>query len=331
MAIEQRIQSLELLRFLAALSVVCIHTPALYMGNFGVDVFFIISGYVMMVSTAKNADQFLTKRLVRVVPTYWIVTVAVFAIAWVAPTALGDTTANFAHLGQSLLFIPFDKNGIGHFPLLTVGWTLNYEMYFYVLFFCACLISHTYRALIASGLLVVIILIAGALDGFLAEVYSDPIILEFAFGMLLYTVMADRNRRVIIGVGLLILVGLVSYGTLDHRAIVRGGPALATVIVCMALFRGRWRPPLAAPLGAISYALYVIHPFPLGAVSKMVPWFDSGVAYQEIMASLLVVVLSVGAAFVFYYVVERPLTGALRRRFVRKRPPPQPGAELITA
>ena len=314
-----RVQSLEFLRFIAALSVVCFHVPVLEMGNFGVDVFFIISGYVMMISTARHSDQFLLKRIIRIVPTYWIVTVAVFGLALAMPSVLGSTSADVGQLAKSLLFIPFDKGGLGHFPLLTVGWTLNYEMYFYLLFFAGCLISHRYRALIAAGILIGLSLIFSTQNGFLAGVYSNSIILEFAYGMLLYAAMVERDRRVSIGLALIILVGLASHGTLDQRAVMRGLPAIVTVLVFMKLLEGRWQPPFAAELGAISYALYVVHPFPLGAISAGFSWFSSDQVYQQLTASLLVVIVSVAAAFGFYHLIEKPIIGALRTRFIRRR------------
>ena len=76
--LNQRISSLEALRFLAALCVVLYHIPTIGLGAFGVDVFFIISGYVMMLSTAKGSELFLLKRAIRIIPVYWIATLGVF-------------------------------------------------------------------------------------------------------------------------------------------------------------------------------------------------------------------------------------------------------------
>ncbi len=174
---NQRLSSLELLRFVAALLVVLFHLPSIGIGEFGVDIFFVISGYVMMLSTATGSHQFLLKRLIRIVPLYWAATLAVFLIALLIPSLLNNTSANLVHLIKSLLFVPFDKNGTGHQPLLTIGWTLNFEMYFYLLFAVGCALSHRYRAVITASLLVGFIVLLGQGESFLARVYSDAIVL----------------------------------------------------------------------------------------------------------------------------------------------------------
>ena len=81
-----------------------------------------------------NEKFFLLKRIFRIVPLYWILTLGVFALAIFVPDVLNNTTANIVHLIKSLFFIPFDKNGTGHFPILFLGWTLNFEVIFYFLF-----------------------------------------------------------------------------------------------------------------------------------------------------------------------------------------------------
>ena len=126
--------SIELLRFLAATAVVFVHIPIVKFGNIGVDIFFAISGFVMMLSTESSSKNFFLKRIIRVAPTYYIFTLGVFFSALIAPSVLNNTTADFSQLVQSFLFVPFDKNGVGHYPILFLGWTLNYEMYFYLLF-----------------------------------------------------------------------------------------------------------------------------------------------------------------------------------------------------
>ncbi|OTA19619.1 acyltransferase [Xenorhabdus beddingii] len=132
---KQKYEIIEIMRFIAASAVVCVHIPTIEIGHWGVDVFFIISGFVMMASTKNSGENFFIKRIIRVAPIYWLFTLGVFMIALIAPKLLNNTTPDFINLFKSILFIPFDKNGIGHFPILFVGWTLNYEMFFYFLFF----------------------------------------------------------------------------------------------------------------------------------------------------------------------------------------------------
>ena len=132
--LQNKIEIIQVLRFFAAFSVMMVHLPIIGFGIWGVDIFFVISGFIMMYVTENNQKNFLIKRIIRIVPLYWILTLGVFSIAIFYPDLLNNTTANFEHLIKSLFFVPFDKNSSGHFPILFLGWTLNFEIIFYILF-----------------------------------------------------------------------------------------------------------------------------------------------------------------------------------------------------
>ena len=136
--------SIQALRVIAAFMVLAFHvslevaklTPAAVLtpGSAGVDLFFVISGFVMLYSSERlfgrpwASAQFFKRRLVRIVPLYWLATTALVLL--VAPFA--GTKAVIA----SLLFWPYPAGGA---PLLNVGWTLNIEMFFYLVFAAALL------------------------------------------------------------------------------------------------------------------------------------------------------------------------------------------------
>ena len=106
-------------------------------GKFGVNIFFVISGFIMFWTLTHrhySARDFLLRCTLRIVPVYWLMTLAFIPVIYVFPSPL---TSFFgwdpSSLALSLLFIPHDNpSGIGSFPLLTVGWTLNFEMFFYL-------------------------------------------------------------------------------------------------------------------------------------------------------------------------------------------------------
>jgi peptidoglycan/LPS O-acetylase OafA/YrhL len=150
-----RLDSLQLLRAVAALLVLLYHlatmgvygwiaadgSPLLPLGFFaaigfaGVDLFFVISGVVMVVTCFDRFGQpgeaiaFLKRRIVRIYPLYWIVTAAVLALCWLRPElAARDKTGAAAILASLVLWPQTD------FPIVAVGWTLVYEMYFYLVF-----------------------------------------------------------------------------------------------------------------------------------------------------------------------------------------------------
>ncbi len=118
------IRNLQVLRGLAALLVVFVHLSEYLLphigvpsfGGAGVDIFFVISGFIMIVTTADRdvtPVTFMADRVARIVPTYWVTTLAVFGLALALPSLLEFTRADWTELLKSLAFIPFMKpNGL---------------------------------------------------------------------------------------------------------------------------------------------------------------------------------------------------------------------------
>jgi peptidoglycan/LPS O-acetylase OafA/YrhL len=160
------LQSIQLLRGIAALSVVYVHVLATpNFGLFGVDIFFVISGFVMALVTTKNTNptSFFLHRLIRIVPLYWILTTCLVAVIVIAPNLLGSTTLNFANFLKSLFFIPYFKESHLIQPFLFVGWTLNYEMLFYLCIALGLMLSSRHYLAIAISTLMLIYLMLGVL------------------------------------------------------------------------------------------------------------------------------------------------------------------------
>ncbi len=125
-------------------------------GSFGVDIFFVISGFIMSY-TLHFKDiggiEFIKKRLLRIVPVYWFVTLLTIPTIYYFPREFSFTGYDNTSLIYSMLFIPHENpSGLGVFPLVTQGWSLNFEMFFYlwiglliILFrkgwFIACVVS----------------------------------------------------------------------------------------------------------------------------------------------------------------------------------------------
>ena len=190
---NNKIDIIEFSRFVAAMLVMCVHIPVFGFGAFGVDIFFIISGFVMMHSTERTSSNFFKKRLIRILPNYYIFTLGVFILALKFPHLLNNTTADLNHLLKSLFFIPFNKNETGHFPILFLGWTLNLEMLFYSIFALSLMINKKYRGFISSYILLTIFLISAYINSFPLKAYNDFIIFEFILGMIIYLIIFKKN------------------------------------------------------------------------------------------------------------------------------------------
>lgn len=320
----------QYLRGAAAFAVFLFHVSALahatwgpdlirvdHVGAAGVDLFFVISGFVMAMVVARrpvfDMRDFVFKRMARVLPSYWLVTIGVFVLALVAPMAMQTTAAEFDRLLLSLVFVPWpDANG-SMAPLLLVGWTLNYEIFFYAL--VALMVGFfADRALLRTVVVLAALVLAG---GILAPVhptlafYTDPILLEFGFGILvwhLHSSLAQEKHSalsaalLVIGVALLVVQFERDPGA--WRAALWGIPV--ALILFGSLRMMRFSSPSLAALGDWSYALYLTHLFVVAGYMRIVmPHVpDVGLWWQFHYFAITVISLSVAA--LFHKLVERP-------------------------
>ena len=317
---------IEFMRFVAAFLVLTIHTDTIQFqyGGFGVDLFFMISGFVMMYSTQYAANGFFLKRLIRVVPIYWLCTFGLFVIALILPSLLKATTADPVHLFKSLFFIPFDKNGVGHFPILSVGWTLNFEMYFYLIFWISLGLSHKYRDLIATGL---IVSVYGACriyaEGIPFSVYGDPYVYEFILGMLSFRLIFPevRDRRIIGALVAILTLSLVlDFEVLTERVFSLGFVIFAIFLISMIVAREKSFPPIVSVLGGSSYALYLTHEYVLQIILIVFPPLGHSLIVDALY-TLIALPSAVGIGILVYHYFEKRVTKALRMLLLLPRRP----------
>src|SRR6476620_6933057 len=152
----------------------------------GVDLFFVISGFIMWATTEtrrRGPMQFWLARIVRIVPLYWIFTTLYIAAALITPESFYVVHLEAVHIIKSYLFVPATHPNLGLIaPVYTLGWTLNYEMFFYLLFGC-CLFFPWPRMRLALLAIAFLLLVAAGLifqpGGAVARTYTDVIMLEF--------------------------------------------------------------------------------------------------------------------------------------------------------
>ena len=239
-------------------------------GAAGVDLFFVISGYVMIVSSRglmagpRPARIFLVRRARRIVPLYWLVTAAKGAIVALSPALTPATRPTVWNIAASLLFIPARDSAGFVRPLLGVGWTLNFEVFFYALFAAAL-------ALRLHPLWITPILLALTFAGFCRDAtwpaplsLANGMVLEFAAGLLLGTAHITAKPRMALAmlvVGTTSLLAFPSCG--PWRCLAWGLPATAILAGAVALEAhfGRFLPSWLLAIGDASYAIYLVHPF----------------------------------------------------------------------
>ncbi|WP_296232625.1 acyltransferase family protein [uncultured Pseudomonas sp.] len=233
-------------------------------GAVGVDIFFVISGLVIYLSTQGKRItpwRFMLNRALRIVPAYWLYSLMAALIIAFANPVMPVQEFDLHHLLLSLFFIPAENpGGFGLYPTLNVGWTLNYEMFFYLLYALTFIFTERLR--------LVFIVLSLAMFGLLAtqpwmsEFYRNSIVYEFVFGMGLGVIYTRGWIRQ--GFWLPLLVIAASLLTIYHfdnsmRLLHWGVPSALIVAACIAMepcFRGNR---LLSHMGDCSYSVYLLH------------------------------------------------------------------------
>lgn len=329
--------NIQVLRGLAALLVVFVHLQDLVRlggasqgvfawGNSGVDVFFVISGLIMVQATARKPVGpvlFMRQRLTRVAPLYWLVTLGVFGLVWLWPGLFSSTDADPIKLAKSLAFIPYARPDGELHPLVFLGWTLNYEMAFYLLFSVGLLAGRARLVvpLVVLGLAVLAGLIFAPATPLL-RFYTAPVILEFAGGMLLGAGLsrlpqgraAALTAAVAGACALALMLGAPAFWPAIDRAVAAGLPALVIVAAGLVLeksgYVATWSP--ARRIGDASYSIYLTHFFITAAVTKLAA--ELGVTGLPELAGLMLIAfgLVLVAGLAVHRWVEVPLTGLFK-------------------
>ena len=337
--------NLHLLRALAALGVVYFHITSEAglnlrpnIGAHGVDVFFVISGFIISYIAAESPGHFLTRRLIRIVPFYWAATLFVFGIALAFPSVLRSTQADVTQLICSMLFIPRETSYAGTVPTLVLGWSLNYEMYFYAVFACALALSRRWAPLLCVAAIASIVAAISASHATSPSVvfYSRPIVFEFGLGIGVYywfrrTRTARRREQSgsargwpvwLLAIGAAIALGVEEFyhGFGAPRFLAAGVPAFLLVSSALALERTYGfaaRNKVVYLLGESSYILYLIHPYIIYGCLRLV--LRGHVAVRAPAVAVLIIALmavSATAAIAIHLAFEKPLLAYLRRRIL---------------
>jgi exopolysaccharide production protein ExoZ len=318
------LDSVQALRALAALAVVIYHVDYIGKGAFGVDVFFVISGFIICYVTARDPAGFFAKRLIRIVPLYWVGTLTVFALALAAPRLLGATSSSPVDLLRSLFFIPYEKEPGRVVPVLFLGWTLNYEMFFYLVYAAAlCTRAPALTScLVLAGLAGLGQLVA--IDSIAWRFYANPILYEFCYGMGIYWLWQRRAAQRAVPAWMAAATALAALALMvqvevpfdaSFRFMAWGVPA-ALAVASVLVLQSRLAFPLTlVAIGDASYSLYLFHPYVLKAVEKAFGRLDRLTAFS-VAASAAYVVIAVIAALYIYRYFEKPAIKLLRQRLL---------------
>ena len=365
---KRRVDSIQAMRAIAALLVVVFHAgreavkragaghvayaPFFEICDFGVDLFFVISGFIMYYVTfqrptgAVAARDFMLKRVVRVVPLYWVATTLFILPLFAAPALLNRTGYSLPYLIASYVFVPWQRPGAGVpslTPIFGVGWTLNYEVLFYVVF-AALIALRVQSKILWLSLLFVGLSIAGFwVDPHQAQLFfwTRSSTIEFVLGAVIAAGFCHRQSLQLVPAIVLLLGGLALWiaaglGWRMHDLVLnaRGfawGAAAGAIMLALTWNNTLARLVSGKPggvtqlLGNASFSLYLSHLFVLRVLSIVLG--KLGIAAWPLPFILVALVATSVVAIAVYRYVEQPLLKLCMWLIDRNARPPLPPQE----
>lgn len=345
--ISNQFIGIQILRFIAAMLVVVMHiTEAIALritgtgvanywsgGAIGVDIFFVISGFVMAISTpnllAHNQTRleaawiFMKRRILRVAPLYWLYTLLKAALVLILPSLALRSSIDGGHLLASMFFIPIMSPwGIVQ-PMLPVGWTLNFEMLFYVVFAIA-IAWGVARIKFCFFIFTLIFIFANIFpDAVALKFYGRSLIFEFILGMgiahfYLKYPPAQQKIGLLLAAAAITLIFLINWENLTDKfptwEISAGLIVLVTVWLEPWIARLRLASKISF-LGDSSYSIYLSHTFvvPLGVLllNKM------GLQESSVILPTVCLAVIVGGCL-SYSLIELPMSKFIKRAIFKK-------------
>jgi exopolysaccharide production protein ExoZ len=326
---------LQYLRGLAALAVVYFHISLHYnelglnglqlpvFGKEGVDIFFVLSGFIICYIAQirpKAPRAFMWDRIVRVVPLYWFYGALMTTMLILLPETVKSGQFDLAHIISSFLFIPYSHPIFSeqYWPVVIPGWTLNYEMYFYFIFFCSLYLSKGLRLtfiVITIGSLVALQLFFTM--PYPLDFWGHPIVLEFLFGMLLAKIVIKYGLAINIKLSLLfsVLISLFMYVFLfSHNSLLISFSAALLVfwVIVINLKTKPFNAPVLKLMGDASYSLYLSHIFVIAVVSVVCKKLPFEHAVNGFVFIILSLILSIIIGVFSYKFIEKPIIRLLK-------------------
>lgn len=283
-------------------------------GSAGVDIFFIISGFIIYYSSVKefSANEFMKKRVLRIYPLYWIVTLVTLLISYIKPGMINQHVDVPISMWNSFTLFPVPDTS----PILIVAWTLSFEMFFYVIYYMAIKLKVN-RILFSSIMLGALVIIGRKFN---IPFISNPISIEFIYGMVIAYLVLTKNTKAVMVIAALALI-LSATPLVWHsevRNLYYGVPALALFCVFLLLEKKVRQEggliKLAQIIGDSSYSIYLTHLYSLGLIFMLIK--SSASLWLLIVSSFI---FSVFVGILCYKFLEIKMIKSLK--FLVRKPP----------
>ncbi|MDA7802561.1 acyltransferase [Gammaproteobacteria bacterium] len=324
------IYSIQFLRGMAAIFVLVYHASlktayfdehhtlsSFKIGAAGVDLFFIISGFIMFYIASQRKlkpYEFIRARIVRIIPLYWFLSLAALGVYFISPQLVNSSGGSTDILSSFLLWPTGNKY------LINNGWTLTYEFFFYLIF--SMFLAQTFKKKLLSITFIFISLVGAgkilAIDYPAFIFFTSPILLEFILGGILFFIFKNNFLGrfwsflfISVGIGLLLYQNFIGLPTSClGRFLYYGVPLFFISIGTLQLedmFASSrlYLQKLFLMLGNISYSLYLVHPFSLVIVFKISQIMLPGINADIFL--LTAVSFSIFSSYLVYLLIEKPL------------------------
>jgi exopolysaccharide production protein ExoZ len=307
----------------------------------GVDIFFVISGFIMLISNRNTRPGvFAVRRVIRIVPLYWVLTSVTAVLTLLYPQLFRTTVLSLGYFLKSLFFIPYANPGHEQalVPLLVPGWSLNFEMFFYTIFALVLFAADRWRLAITGGVFGLLIFAGhefrGTADHRAILFFTDIRIIEFWLGMLIAHLYLHGRLRFPVWLPWTVLIAgftvlLWKRPMVDLTDAAPGQTLLANVLPSAAIVLGAValeqskkvaRITALAFLGDASYSIYLSHVFSLG-IARLT-WSKFGLEQDSLMRAAGFAVYSMVAVIIgsvlVYRLVEKPMLILLQQLARRK-------------
>jgi len=275
-------------------------------GDSGVDIFFIISGFVIGLASQRetNLPQFYWKRIIRIVPLYWIA----LALFFLLPHFMVNKEVTASNLIHSIFLFP--KFEHGWWPLLFPAWTLSYEMFFYGVFGIVILRKDAFWPVVA-GLVVFSLVRIPSND----SIFTQVVMLEFVAGLLVARFLPFMKRNEGLGLTLIFCAALTigcNYKDVTNRVLYWGVPSLLLIIGALHLEERMKKIPHV--LGEASYSMYLFHITIMTCARDGFFFFGIDLQAHRIIGMTMLFVMAVALGICIHLCIERPLLAFLRAK-----------------
>lgn len=319
-----RLTNIQVLRAFAAINVVIFHSieaainhdyPLYFFeliskwGGIGVDLFFVISGFIMIYTQNiqnRSPLNFYKNRLIRIAPTYWLLTLVLMCLFLLLPNAFRNMDLSLSSLIPSLLFIS-GLNG-DPLPILYVGWSIEYEMLFYTLFAISLFFKTINKAILFTTIsLLIAVLVFNA----------NTIFIEFIFGMLIgwfyisTTFTLKYNKLFLIFAIIIFILTILLKNSPIERILIYGIPS--SILLFATLYVKQIAPNFFSKIGDASYSIYLIQVFTIPVCFRI---FDKiNIAYKSDFSIILATIITTVLGLLFYQIIEMNIIKIYKKYF----------------